>query len=104
MRGASVRWSVARRMFVAWLVTVPAAAIVGAGFYGLGHLASSYAVLGLLVLVSGGIMAWARVRPVNHLNVNDDWQGEVESTITKPLSGHDPSLLDAVPPSHGSER
>ena len=85
-------------------MTVPAAAIVGAGFYGLGHLASSYAVLGLLVLVSGGIMAWARLRPVNHLNVNDDWQGEGESTIAKSLAEHDPSLLDAVHPPQSSDR
>jgi len=104
MKGASVRWSVARRMFVAWLVTVPAAAAVGAGCYGLSHVASSYAVLGLLVLVSGGIVAWARLRPVNHLNVNDDWQGEVESTIAKSLAEHDPSLLDAVHPPQSSDR
>jgi len=104
MKGASVRWSVAGRMFMAWLVTVPAAAAVGASCYGLSHVASSYAVLGLLVLVSGGIVAWARVRPVNHLNVNDDWHGGVESTIAESLAEHDTSLLDAVHPPQSSER
>ncbi len=81
MKGASVRWSVAGRMFVAWLVTVPAAGIVGASCYGLSNVASSYAVLGLLVVVSAGLVAWARLKPVNHLNVNDEWEGGVESTI-----------------------
>ena len=104
MKGASVRWSVAGRMFVAWLVTVPAAAIVGASCYGLSHLVSSYAVLGLLVVVSGGIFAWARLRPVNHLNVNDDWHGEVKATIAESLADHDPSLLGAVHPPHSSDR
>jgi PiT family inorganic phosphate transporter len=104
MKGASVRWHVAGRMFFAWLVTVPAAGLVGAGCYGLSHIASPYAVLVLLVVVSGGILAWARVRPVNHLNVNDDWHGGVESTIAESLTEHDPSLLDAVPPPHSSER
>ncbi len=104
MKGASVRWSVAGRMFVAWLVTVPAAAIVGASCYGLSQVASSYAVLGLLIVVSGGIVAWSRMRPVNHLNVNDDWEGAVESTIAKSLAEHDPTLLDTVPPSQSSDR
>ncbi len=104
MKGASVRWSVAGRMFTAWLVTVPAAAIVGASCYGLSQVASSYAVLGLLVVVSGGIVAWSRLRPVNHQNVNDDWEGEVESTIANSLAQHDASLLDAVHPPQGSER
>ncbi|MCB2413779.1 inorganic phosphate transporter [Demequina sp. TTPB684] len=104
MRGAAVRWSVAGRMFLAWLVTVPAAALVGAGCFGLGQFASSYAVLGLVVVVSAGLVAWSKLRPVNHLNVNDDWDGGVESTIAQSLTDHDPSLLDTAPPGHVHER
>lgn len=103
MKGASVRWSVAGRMFFAWLVTVPAAGIVGASCYGLSVVASSYAVLGLLVVVSAGLVAWARLKPVNHLNVNDDWDGEVESAIAESVAQHDPALLDTVPPRSGSD-
>ncbi len=104
MKGASVRWSVAVRMFIAWLLTVPAAAAVGASCYGLSHVASSYAVLALLVIVSGGIVAWARVKPVNHVNVNDDWHGEVESTLAKVLAEHDPSLQDVAQPPPSRDR
>lgn len=32
-RTSAVRWGVAQRLLVAWVVTIPAAAIVGAGFY-----------------------------------------------------------------------
>lgn len=104
MRGALVRWSVAGRMFFAWLVTVPAAGIVGASCYGLSVVGTSYAVLGLLVVVSAGLVAWARLKPVNHLNVNDEWDGEVEAAIATSVAHHDPSLLDTVPPRSNSER
>lgn len=104
MKGASVRWSVASRMFMAWLVTVPAAGIVGASCYGLSSVASSYAVIALLAIVGGGVVAWARLKPVNHLNVNDQWDGEVETAIAKSLEQHDPSLLDSVPPAQGTDR
>ena len=36
-KGAEVRWSVAGRMVVAWLITLPAAAIVGALTWLIGH-------------------------------------------------------------------
>ena len=32
-RASAVRWSVASRVIVAWFITIPASAIVGAGFY-----------------------------------------------------------------------
>jgi len=61
-------------------------------------------VLALLVIVSGGIVAWARVKPVNHVNVNDDWHGEVESTLAKVLAEHDPSLQDVAQPPPSRDR
>ena len=36
-KGAEVRWSVAGRMATAWLFTLPAAGLVGAGSYGIAH-------------------------------------------------------------------
>lgn len=94
-KGASVRWPIARRMFVAWLVTVPAAALVGATCYGLSQLAGPYAVFGLLLVVAGVFVTHARRKPVNHKNVNDAWEagGGAESAIAESLLDHDPSLL-----------
>ena len=37
-RASAVRWGVARSIVVAWFVTLPASAAVGAGFYYLGRL------------------------------------------------------------------
>ena len=76
-RGSQVRWSTARRMAVAWLVTLPAAALVGAGAEALqswlGGTLGNAAVLVLLVGVSTSIVVAARRSAVTHQNVNDDW-------------------------------
>ncbi len=32
-RAAAVRWTVAQRIVIAWVITMPAAALVGAGAY-----------------------------------------------------------------------
>ncbi len=99
LKGASVRWSVATRMFVAWLITVPSAALVGAAFYGLGRVIGSYAVFGLLVVISVAIFARSRVAPVNHRNVNDEWEPskDSESVIAEAVAEHDPSRLTKAP-------
>ncbi|MFV0286002.1 MAG: anion permease, partial [Demequina sp.] len=77
MKGASVRWSVAGRMFAAWLITVPSAAIVGAVFYWIdtviGGVAGSYTVFGLLIVIAFLIYLWSRRKPINSKNVNDSW-------------------------------
>ncbi len=52
MKGASVRWSLAGRMFAAWLITVPSAGVVGAAFYAVSSLAGSYGVFALLVAIA----------------------------------------------------
>ena len=94
-KGATVRWSVAGRMFVAWLVTVPAAALVGALCYAIDSWVGAYAVFGLLIAVAGALVAWSRTRPVNHKNVNDAWEpgDEVASVIAESIVDHDVSLL-----------
>lgn len=50
--GAEVRWGVAGRMVVAWLVTLPLAGLVGAFTYGLVHFIGGYpgAILGFALL------------------------------------------------------
>ncbi|WP_329484008.1 inorganic phosphate transporter [Kribbella sp. NBC_01484] len=73
-RLAEVHWTVARRMAVAWLFTLPAAAVVGALA---GQVASSgnfgvVIVAVLAVVASAGIYVASRRRPVTPENVNDD--------------------------------
>ena len=80
-KGAEVRWSVAGRMATAWLFTLPAAGLVGAGAYGLAHVIGGNAgvvvVLLLLLAVSGGIYYRSRKTAVSHDNVNAEWTGSV---------------------------
>ncbi|GAA1721757.1 inorganic phosphate transporter [Isoptericola hypogeus] len=80
MPGAKVRWGVAGRMFVAWLVTLPAAGLVGALCHWLesaiGGAAGTIAVFALLVVVSAAIWVISRRKPVDHTNVNEAWDEE----------------------------
>jgi PiT family inorganic phosphate transporter len=72
-RLAEIRWTVARRMALAWLFTLPLAALIGG-------LAAKVAVSGnggvvaiavLAVAASGAIYAYSRRSVVNAENVND---------------------------------
>jgi inorganic phosphate transporter, PiT family len=70
---AEVKWSVAGRMVIAWVLTLPAAAVVGALS---GRLASSgtfgvivVALIGLVI--AGGIYVLSRRSPVTAGNVNE---------------------------------
>jgi inorganic phosphate transporter, PiT family len=76
--GAQVRWAVAGRMVLAWLTTLPAAAVVGALMWGIGHLigglTGALTVFLLLILLAGVMYLRSRRAPVNHENVNDEWQ------------------------------
>ncbi|MFI5696668.1 anion permease [Kribbella sp. NPDC051586] len=72
-RLAEVRWTVAGRMAVAWLLTLPAAAIVGALA---GRVADSgtigVVIIAILAVVAGGgIYAASRRKPVTSENVNE---------------------------------
>ena len=83
VKGAAVRWSIAGRMFSAWLITVPAAGLVGALCYWIDtafgdDAVGSYVVFGLLIVVSAAIFLHSRRKPVNPHNVNDDWDPHVD--------------------------
>ncbi|KQX13396.1 phosphate transporter [Streptomyces sp. Root431] len=73
-KGGVVRWSTATRMFVAWGLTLPAAAVVGAGAEFLTKQGpwGIAAVAVLLVSGSGVIWSLSRRKPVDHNNVTDD--------------------------------
>jgi PiT family inorganic phosphate transporter len=80
-RWIPVRWSVFGEMLVAWGLTMPAAALVGAGAFSLESAIGGNAgviVLGvLLAAAAAGIYARSRQAPVNPENVNDPWDPEV---------------------------
>jgi inorganic phosphate transporter, PiT family len=77
--GAEVRWGVAGRMVVAWLLTLPAAAVVGAAIWWVGDLLGGYAgpiaMVAILLALSGFIYLRSRLQPISAENVNDDWDG-----------------------------
>ena len=72
-RLASVQWGVAGQMALAWLLTLPAAAAVGAvaGWVANTGTAGTVVVFVVAVAVAGGIYAASRRRPVTADNVND---------------------------------
>ena len=88
--GAEVRWAVAGRMAVAWLVTLPAAALVGALAFWLSHAVerltgAALAGDGLIFLILVGLsfyMWWrAQQQKVDHRNVNADWDTSTNSVV-----------------------
>ena len=79
--GAEVRWGVAGRMATAWLITLPAAGLVGALTYFLVHGIGGYvgAIIGFLALVGVSFAIWwqSRKEPIDHSNVNNEWEGSL---------------------------
>jgi inorganic phosphate transporter, PiT family len=89
-KGADVRWSVAGRMASAWLITLPAAALVGAGAEGvaraIGGTWGVVADLVMLLAVVATIYLKARGNKVDHNNVNDEWEQEVVTDQPEPAA------------------
>ena len=85
--GAEVRWGVAGRMATAWLITLPAAGIVGALTYFLVHGIGGYvgAIIGFLALVGVSFAIWwqSRKEPIDHSNVNNEWEGSLTAGTTE---------------------
>ncbi|WOP18794.1 inorganic phosphate transporter [Raineyella sp. LH-20] len=75
--GATVRWRVAGRMALAWLITLPASAIVGAVMLwigrALGFVAGPIVVFVILLVLAAWMYHHAQKRPVHAGNVNADW-------------------------------
>jgi inorganic phosphate transporter, PiT family len=87
-KGAQVRWNVAGRMATAWVFTLPAAALVGAGAEALahviGHSPGVIVVLVILAAVAATIYLRSRKTKVDHNNVNDEWTGGVAPAEPEP--------------------
>ena len=87
--GAEVRWAVAGRMAVAWLITLPAAALAGAATFWLGHavagatsdLIGSILIFAVLVVTSGYLWWRAQQHKVDHRNVNAEWDTSTNSVV-----------------------
>jgi PiT family inorganic phosphate transporter len=72
-RAADVRWGVAGQMVIAWLLTLPAAAVVGgvAGSVASGGAVGTIVVAAVGIAVGAGVYLLSRRRPVHADNVND---------------------------------
>jgi PiT family inorganic phosphate transporter len=93
-KGGVVRWSTATRMFVAWGLTLPAAALVGAlAEYVTGFGAWGTALVAVfLVASSAAIWKISRREVVDHTNVNDT--DEPAGVVTTAMAAV------TVPPAH----
>ncbi len=87
--GAEVRWSVAGRMAVAWLITLPLAGLAGALTFWIGHgigtvsseLVGSIVIFAILVALSGYMWWRAQQHKVDHSNVTADWDATTNSVV-----------------------
>lgn len=77
-KGGKVNWDVAGRMVVAWLVTFPAAGLIGAAACALAKLGLGGTIVVVMVAIAVAlvILRLSKRNPVNSANVND--QAEVE--------------------------
>ncbi len=95
-RGAEVRWRVAGRMVVAWVTTLPAAALVGALCWfaadAVGGIAGIAVVFAVLIGSAVLIFRHSRKSTINATNVNEQWQGGLAPT----QSVDDPQVPAAV--------
>ncbi|MDT0466687.1 inorganic phosphate transporter [Streptomyces gibsoniae] len=94
-KGGVVRWSTATRMLVAWVMTLPAAGLVGAGAELLAKQGTWGTVATGVLLVAGAGVIWtlARRAPVTIDNVND-----VE---TEPAGVVTTAIAAVIPPPAG---
>jgi PiT family inorganic phosphate transporter len=87
--GAEVRWSVAARMAVAWVLTLPAAGLVGAAAYkiahGIGGTAGTSTIFVVLAACATGFYLASRRTAVTASNVNSQWSGSVAPAGTVPV-------------------
>jgi PiT family inorganic phosphate transporter len=81
--GATVRWAIAGRMATAWVITLPAAGLVGGLMWyignALGGALGPVVVVLVLAALCGYMWIRSRRRPVTASNVNDDWEAMPES-------------------------
>ena len=84
-KGTPVNWAVAARMLVAWLVTFPAAGLVGAAACALAKtgIVGTIAVAVLAIVIALGILRLSKRNPVNSMNVNDQADVKINASQTQ---------------------
>jgi inorganic phosphate transporter, PiT family len=98
-RGAKVRWRLASRMAFAWLLTLPAAGLVG----GLAALLADQGIFGvialmvLLTVACAVIYVMSRRHKITHANVTDSHEVLVLAAATPPTTYAEDPRLDAPP-------
>ncbi|MBO0843809.1 MAG: inorganic phosphate transporter [Nocardioides sp.] len=87
--GAEVRWAVAGRMAVAWLITMPCAGVAGAAMWWIsdvvGGAAGALLIVAILLALSGFMWMRSRLAPITHENVNDEWEGMPSARTAAPV-------------------
>ncbi len=81
-KGAEVRWNVAGRMAMAWLITLPAAGLVGAGSEALARGAGTFGtvvVAAAMVAICGGLFVLSRKTAIGAHNVNSEWDDATQA-------------------------
>ena len=85
-KGAEVRWAVAGRMAIAWVITLPAAAAVGAVCWALAHVIGGAigvaVVFAILVAAALAMYRHSRKTAITAHNVNEEWQGGLAPAAT----------------------
>lgn len=79
-RDATVRWSVAGRMALAWIITIPSSGVVGAVVWLIGNafgpMSGPLVMFAILGVLTGWMYLRSRQEPIDPSNVNDDWEAE----------------------------
>ena len=100
-KGAEVRWSVAGRMVVAWLITLPAAAIVGALTWLIGHglnaltgtqFVGEMTVFALLVIFCFLMWRHSQKDNIDASNVTGDWDEKEGAAVISADASADQTL------------
>ena len=100
-KGAEVRWSVAGRMVVAWLITLPAAAIVGALTWLIGtgmnkltgtQFVGEMTVFALLVIFCFWMWRHSQKDNIDASNVAGDWDEKEGAAVTGAEASADQTL------------
>ncbi|MFJ9160224.1 anion permease [Streptomyces griseoviridis] len=98
-KGGVVRWSTATRMFVAWGLTLPAAALVGALAESVTNLGNwgTAAVAVFLIASSAAIWKLSRREVIDHHNVVAADQAEPAGVVTQAIAAVIPPPAGTVP-------
>ena len=104
-KGAEVRWGVAGRMVVAWVITLPAAAAIGATTWmigaGLNSLTNTQfvgVVVGFAVLVVFCLWMWRHSQKdaIDASNVTNSWDGEAVAAAEESLTADEAPMDDSA--------